>query len=334
MVGQRFIERLYNHPYFNIAGLAASDRNSGKSYGEAANWLLDSDMPPEIAEMELKPLSQLAESQNKVVFSALPSDTAVAAETELAAAGKAVFTNASPHRMDQNVPLLLPEVNPDHLALIHNQETPGYIVANANCSSIILSLALAPIARRFGLVQVHVFTEQALSGAGYPGVSALDVVDNVVPYIKDEEDKLETEPIKILGSTDQHAEFTLIATTTRVNVREGHLIVAHATLKKDVQLNELCKAWREFRGSSEVSALPSSPLEPIHVFDEPDRPQPRRDRDIEQGMSISVGRIRLVPGSEAKVVQFIALGHNTVRGAAGQSILNAELAYSRNLLSK
>lgn len=334
MVGQRFVERLHNHPFFTISALAASDRSSGKTYGEAAPWLLDSELPPEVASMELLTLDELAESKTRVILSALPNDTARNVETELAISGKAVFTNASSHRMDKNVPLLIPEVNPDHLSLVNQQDSSGFIVANGNCGSIILTLALAPLHQRFDLEEINVFTEQALSGAGYPGVASLDIVDNVLPYIKDEEDKLEVEPAKMLGTATDRADFSVIATTTRVNVREGHLITCHAILGEAVELDEIYAVLEDFRGSSEIQGLPSAPDRPIHVFSEPNRPQPRLDRNIENGMAVSVGRIRQAGKLGNRAVQFVVLGHNTLRGGAGQSILNAELAYSRGLLSE
>ena len=332
LVGQRFIERLHNHPFFTVSHLAASDRNIGKTYEEAVHWVLDSELPEDIANIQLISLSDLTQSDSRMIFSALPSESAGALETELAIAGKAVFTNASAHRMDKDVPLIIPEVNPDHLSLIHEQPTSGYIVANANCGSIIGTLALAPLHRQFGLKLINIFTQQALSGAGYPGVPSLDMIDNIIPFIEDEEDKLATEPLKMLGTTHTPAAVTIIPTATRVSVRDGHMITVHVTFQEnDVKLDNIHEVWQDYHVPNSVSELPSAPTKPIHIFSQPDRPQPRRDRDIDGGMAVSVGRIRQIDKMGEMVVQCVILGHNTIRGAAGQSVFNAELAYSRDL---
>ncbi len=337
-VGQRFIQLLDGHPTFEVRCVVASERSEGKSYAEATRWMLDTPMPADVAGLVVEDLEGLlARDDIQVAFSALPSRVAGPVETRLAAAGLAVFTNASDHRMTPNVPLLIPEVNPEHLALLDKQETPGFVVANGNCSGIILTLALAPLYREFGIEDLHVTTLQGLSGAGYPGVSALDVVDNVVPYIGGEEDKLETEPQRTLGTIGgdgfvKHAVFTCYPTATRVPVREGHLESAHVRLGRAVTLEEVREAFEAFRGPAEVAGLPSAPRQPIHVLDAPDRPQPRRDRDVEAGMAVSVGRLRL--SDDGRVLQFLVLGHNTVRGAAGQSILNAEFVHARGLVGR
>lgn len=332
-VGQRFLERLWEHPTFEVRSLVGSDRGAGRPYRERSHWLMDAAMPDDLADRPVEDLATLRGRDDiDVVFSALPSSVAGPVETALADAGRHVFTNASDHRMDPYVPLLIPEVNPDHLALVERQDRPGSIVANGNCSAIVLSLALAPLHRAFGLQAVHVTTLQGLSGAGYPGVPALDVIDNVLPLIPGEEDKLETEPQKTLGTLDAPASFSTTATATRVPVREGHLEAVHARFEAPVTVADAEAAWRDFRGPDAVQALPSSPAAPIHVTDRPDGPQPRRDRDQEDGMAITVGRARNDPSG--KWLQFIALGHNTVRGAAGQSILNAEYAHAEGLLAR
>ncbi|MGB0652624.1 MAG: aspartate-semialdehyde dehydrogenase [Thermoplasmatota archaeon] len=327
-VGQRFLERLAHHPVFEPTVLAASDRSAGKTYAEATTWVLDSPLPAAAAKRTVVGLGGVAASEARVCFSALPSDQAREWERPLAAAGKAVFTNASPYRMAPDVPLLIPEVNPDHLALVERQDTPdgGFLVANGNCSGIILTLALAPLHRAFGISDVHVTTLQGLSGAGYPGVSAMDVVDNVVPYIGGEEDKLETEPQRTLGGLDEAAEFTVHPTCTRVPVREGHLESVHLTLGRAASLDEVRAALADFRGPPEVAGLPSAPEQPIQVLDADDRPQPRRDRDLAGGMAVSIGRLRLT--GDGRSLRMVILGHNTVRGAAGQSVLNAEYAHA------
>ncbi len=337
-VGQRFIQLLEGHPTFEVRSVVASERSEGKTYAEATRWMLDTPMPGDVAPLVVEDLEGLlARTDVQVVFSALPSRVAGPVESRLAEAGLAVFTNASDHRMTPNVPLLIPEVNPEHLSLLAKQETPGFVVANGNCSGIILTLALAPLHDAFGIEELHVTTFQGLSGAGYPGVSGLDVVDNVVPYIGGEEDKLETEPQRTLGSPGpdgliQPAGFQCYPTATRVPVREGHLESAHVRLGRAVSLEEVRAAFQSFRGPADLVGLPSAPRQPIHVLDAPDRPQPRRDRDLEGGMAVSVGRLRL--SDDGRMLQFLVLGHNTVRGAAGQSILNAEYVHARGLLER
>ncbi len=321
-VGQRFIERLAEHPQFELASLVGSDRSAGKHYRDASNWILDSAMPASVADTPVEDLATMrARGDIDIAFSALPSAEAGQVERMLCRDGINVFSNASAHRMDPDVPLLIPEVNPDHIALLDSQAHPGKLVANGNCSAIILTLALAPLHRAFGLDSVHVTTMQGLSGAGYPGVSGLDIVDNIVPYIGGEEDKLETEPQKTLGGKDP-ADFRIHATCTRVPVREGHFEAVHARLHDTPDLDAVRDALRAFQGPQDVQRLHSAPLFPITVHDAPDRPQPRRDRDQADGMAVNVGRIQV----RGDTVRFVVLGHNTVRGAAGQSVLNAEYA--------
>ncbi len=338
-VGQRFVELLHDHPYFNVSALAASDRSAGKLYGEAVDWRLDSELPQEISGMELMPLIELGEPTSpNVIFSALPSNAADEIEVHLAAAGKAVFSNAPDHRMDEDVPLVIAEINSDHMRLTDQQTTSGFIVANANCSSIMATLMFAPLEEQFGIDEAHIFTQQALSGAGYPGVSAMDITDNVIPFIAGEADKLRREPLKMLGTAYQAADFPIFPTVSRVNVRDGHLIVAHLSLREtvDLELEHITEALASFRGPEEVRNLPSAPKLPIHVLSQPDRPQPRLDRDTENGMSVSIGQISEEPNTDRmgrRVFKLIGLGHNTLRGAAGQSVLNAELAYARDLLT-
>jgi aspartate-semialdehyde dehydrogenase len=334
-VGQRFIERLHDHPVFELKSLVG-DGSVGKRYGEAAHWLLDSPLPDAVAKMQVEPLEALHRRKDiAVAFSALPGGKAGPIESDLAARGFKVFTNARDHRMDADVPLLVPEINADHLALVKRQKGPGWIVANGNCTSIVLQFPLAALHRVFGVASCHVVSMQGLSGAGYPGVPSLDVIDNVIPYIGgDEEGKLETEPHKTLGKLVKGRivpeTFPVFATCTRVPVREGHTEAVHLHLKRAATMAKVRKALQSFRGPPEVAKLRTAPKQPIHLVDGVDRPQPRRDRDREGGMAISVGRLRL--SDDGKDLRLVCLGHNTVRGAAGQSVLNAEFAHAAGYL--
>ncbi|HUR60749.1 MAG TPA: aspartate-semialdehyde dehydrogenase [Candidatus Thermoplasmatota archaeon] len=332
-VGQRFVSVLEGHPLFEVVAVVGKG-SVGRRYAEAASWTLDSPIPERVAGLRITSLEELAASDVALVFSALPGGLAGPIESRLAAQGKKVFTNARDHRLDADVPLLVPEVNPSHLELVHRQAGPGWIVANGNCSAIILCLALAPLHRRFGVDRVDVATLQGLSGAGYPGVSALDVVDNVVPFIAGEEEKLAAEPRKTLGTLGpagvQDEDVAIHATCTRVPVRDGHLECVHARLRRPASPEEVRLALSGFRGPPEVASLPSAPGCPIEVLDGADRPQPRRDRGRGAGMAVSVGRIRVSP--DGRDLRFVLLGHNTVRGAAGQSVLNAEFAAAKGLL--
>ena len=328
MVGQRFVQLLAHHPWFEIAALTASERSAGMPYGEACHWVVSAEMPAfvkEVVVQESKP-----DLACQLVFSALPARVAGPIEEELATAGYAVSSNARNHRLDPDVPLLAPEVNPDHLALIETQRRKrgwkGFIVTNPNCSTAQLVLALKPLWDRFGITALSVVTMQALSGAGYPGVPSLDILDNVIPYIAGEEGKVETEPLKLLGRLEgeavKEAEMTISAQCHRVATREGHLEAISLKLGQEASCEELVEALRDFRGPLHGMSLPSAPERPIVVREENDRPQPRLDRDEGQGMSVVVGRVRECPVLDYK---FVLLGHNTIRGAAGAAILNAEL---------
>jgi aspartate-semialdehyde dehydrogenase len=261
-----------------------------------------------------------------VVLSSLPTDVAGEIETQFAAAGYPVVTNSSAHRMDADVPLVIPEVNPQQLSLVEGRRGGGFIVANPNCSAVVITLALAPLQARFGLEAVVVTTLQAISGAGYPGVASLDITDNVIPFIANEEEKIEQETRKLL----QPAAFTISAQCHRVNVVDGHLAAARVRLARPAEPAELAEAFASFCGVPQALGLPSAPAHPVIVRDEPDRPQPRLDRDAGGGMSVTVGRIRRdgVLGH-----RFVALGHNTIRGAAGAAILNAELLLAKGYLT-
>jgi aspartate-semialdehyde dehydrogenase len=337
-VGQRFIQLLQGHPWFKVEVLAASERSAGKKYKNACNWLLESNMPSEVADMPV--VNTDVESVDKagkvdLVFSSLPGDLAGPVEAEFAVKYP-VFSKASAHRMDKDVPLIIPEVNADHLALIPVQRKArgwrGFITTDPNCSTIQLVISLKPL-MNFGLRQIVVSTMQALSGAGYPGVPSLDIIDNVVPFISKEEEKLEVEALKLLGSFDgkevQNANFQLSASCNRVNVKDGHLESVFVKLDSDPTVEAVEEAFRNFKGEPQRLKLPSAPENPIVVKNEPNRPQPRYDRDAGKGMSVVVGRIRKDP---IMTVKYMCLGHNTIRGAAGAGILSAELFAAKGLV--
>jgi aspartate-semialdehyde dehydrogenase len=335
-VGQKFIQLLQDHPWFKIVALCASERSAGKSYGEVVNWLMPMPLPAAIAAMQVIScdpslsdsfLSDSSSNPLKIAFSGLDSSVAGAIEVQFAQAGYTVFSNAGNHRMDADVPLIIPEVNPDHFELLKFQKyLPGSIITNPNCSVIGLVLALKPIFDSFGIESAHITTLQAISGAGYPGVPSLDIIDNIIPHILGEEDKLEREPLKILGSyTQGHlspAALKISAHCNRVPVTEGHLACVSIKLKTSATPNQIIAAWREFQGEPQRLKLPSAPRSPVNYLDHPYHPQPKIHRDSERGMQVSVGRLRLCPLMDYK---FMVLSHNTVRGAAGTSILNAEL---------
>ncbi len=333
-VGQRFVALLAEHPWFEIVVLTASERSAGKSYGEAARWVQEQPIPPVLAGMKVLPTA--GPLPCRLLFSALGSAAASAAEAELARAGHVVVSNAKSHRMDPDVPLVVPEVNPSHLGLLSAQDFgQGAILTNPNCSTIGLVMALKPLADRFGLRQVHVVTMQALSGAGLSGVPSMAIIDNMVPHIGGEEDKLETETQKILGilreggsarARIEHAEITVSAQCTRVGVSDGHSECVSVKLGREASLQEVKEALASYRGEPQTLGLPSAPAWPVEVTEEADRPQPRLDRGRGGGMATTVGRLRPCPLFDYK---FVALSHNTLRGAAGGSILLAELAVAK-----
>ena len=334
-VGQRFIQLLEDHPWFEVAELAASDRSAGKRYAEATTWRLASPLAPKVAEMVVKGCDQKFSSP--ILFSGLDSSVAGEVETALSSKGHAVVSNARNHRMDPDVPLLVPEVNPDHLSVLATQRKKtggGYIVTNPNCSVAGLAMALAPLHRVFGVESVAVVTLQALSGAGYPGVASLDIADNVIPYIGGgEEEKIENEPKRILGTVVdggfRDASFGASCSVHRVAVVDGHTMAVFVHLTKKASPAEASRAFADFRGEPQERKLPFAPERPLHVLDGVDRPQPRLDRDRERGMAVSVGRVRT---DAVFTLRFEVLVHNTVRGAAGAAILNAELLKARDLL--
>jgi aspartate-semialdehyde dehydrogenase len=328
-VGQRFIELLEGHPQFEVTALAASDRSQGKPYAEACAWRLASELPARVAALVVS--SPTPPLDCDLIFSSLPGEMAREAEDAFARAGYPVISNSSAFRMDEDVPLLIPEINSAHLALIETQRQKrgyerGYIVTNPNCSTIMIAIALAPLHARFGIESCVATTMQALSGAGYPGVASLDVVDNVLPYIGGEEEKIESETLKILGRMNEarveSADMRVSAQCHRVNVSDGHMAALRVKLARQVEIEELKDALASFSALPQELKLHSAPARTIIVREEPDRPQPRLDRDAGRGMSVTVGRI--FPDTVLDY-RFVALSHNTVRGAAGAAILNAEL---------
>jgi aspartate-semialdehyde dehydrogenase len=326
-VGQTFIRRLADHPWFTVVEVAASERSAGRPYREAVNWLSGTSIPAAVADLEVKPTVPSALDCD-FVFSGLSSSVAGEVERDFAEAGVPVISNAKNYRLEDDVPLLLPEVNPDHAALIDQQDwgSDGFIVTNPNCSTVGLVCGLRPLMDAFTVEAVQVTMLQALSGAGYPGVPSLDAVGNVVPYIGGEEDKMATEPRKILGTLDgdtvQWADLPVSAQCTRVPVRNGHLACTSVRFAEDVTPEDVEQALREFRSPLADEPLPSRPDPFIQVLDAPDAPQPQRHVDAGDGMTVSVGRIQACAVNDVK---FVLLSHNTVRGAAGGAILNAEL---------
>ena len=336
-VGQRFVQLLAGHPWFRVAELIGSERSAGRPYAEVCDWRISTAPPSDIGVLRVQHYEQPVTSP--IVFSALPGGIALDVETSVASEGKKVFTNARDNRMVADVPLMIPEVNPDHAEAIRLQQArrgwkDGFIVANPNCSTIHLVLALKPVWDAFGIDLAMVTTLQAASGAGYPGVSSMDLIDNIVPYIGGEEEKIEIETKKLLGGVDadgfNFAPVNVSATCTRVPVRDGHTESVSLKLGSPASPDDVSRVMSEFRARPQELGLPSAPAQPIVVRSETDRPQPNLDRDAEHGMASVVGRVR-----ECSIfdVKFVVLGHNTIRGAAGASILNAELLYREGYLA-
>lgn len=334
MVGQHFIRFLENHPWFELTWLGASERSAGKQYRDAATWHLGGETPASVASRTVS----VAAPGNapKLLFSAMDAGVATEIEQAFARAGHIVVSNSRNHRMDPDVPLLVPEVNADHLRLIPVQRArrgwPGAIVTNPNCSTVVLTMALAPL-RQFGITKVITTTMQAISGAGYPGVSSIDINANVVPFILGEEEKMETETQKILGHCGEHQIVALDAVVSahcnRVPVLDGHTITVSVELERKPGVDAVRHALTSFRGVPQERKLPSAPCCPVQYLEQRDRPQPRKDVERERGMTTFVGRLRECPVLDYK---FVALGHNTVRGAAGAAVLNAELMASEGWL--
>lgn len=335
MVGQTFIRLLADHPWFTVTTVAASERSAGKTFADATRWL-EGDMPESVRNLIVKPCDPALITES-VVFSALDSGPAQELEPAFARRGAIVLSNAKSYRMAPDVPLLIPEINASHIALLDVQRAArgwsGAIVTNANCATIVLAMALAPLHHAFGARRLFVATMQAVSGAGYPGVSALDILGNVVPYIGDEEPKLETEGQKILGlmrgDTISAAPIVISAHTNRVAVEHGHTVCVSAEFEQPVTPDAALEVLRTWRGDVAAHGLPSSPLMPLVVHTALDRPQPRRDVHRDDGMSVHVGRVRSDPQFH---LRFVAMGHNVIRGAAGASIQNAELLAARGVI--
>jgi len=337
-VGQRLIQLLENHPQFQVTVVAGSDRSEGKIYAEACIWKLPGDMPPRVKGLRVQ--APVPPFECDLIFSSLPATIAQSVEEEFARAGYPIISNSSACRMHKDVPLLIPEVNHDHLRMLRLQQSTrgyapgGFIVTNPNCSTIMLALTLAPIYRTFGLTAVVITTMQALSGAGYPGVPSLDVTDNVLPYIQNEEEKIERETLKILGQMKnleiEEATFPVSAQCHRVNVSDGHMAAIRVRLAKPASLEALRDALGSFTALPQKMNLYSAPEKPLIIREELDRPQPRLDRSAGGGMSVTVGRI--LP-DRVLDYRFVALSHNTIRGAAGAAILNAELLVAQGYIS-
>lgn len=337
-VGQAFVHLLASHPWFELIEVAASERSVGKPYAEAVSWIGDEPIPSAIAGLTVQPCNP-ANIRSPVVFSALDAVTAATAEPGFARSDRIVLTNARNFRMEPDVPLVIAEVNPDHLDVLSVQRKkrgwPGAIVANGNCAAIVAALALAPVQQRYGVRRVLLMTMQAVSGAGYPGVASLDILGNVIPYIKGEEPKVEEELCKFLGQRNgdhiEGAPMVVSAHTNRVPVEHGHTVCISVETTKKADAAEVEAHLANWRGAPEACRLPSSPDRPLVLSREPDRPQPRRDVDAGRGMTVTVGRVRRDPILD---VRMVALGHNIIRGAAGASILNAELMASTGRIEK
>jgi aspartate-semialdehyde dehydrogenase len=335
MVGQQFIALLANHPWFRVEWLGASQRSEGKAFRDAAAWRLSRPLPDDVARRQVD--AATPGRAPKLVFSGLDSSVAGEIEAAFAEAGHVIVSNSRNHRMDPTVPLLIPEVNADHLALLDAQAAAhgwkGRIITNPNCAVVVIAMAVAPL-RQFGLKTLLVTTEQAISGAGYPGVASWDILGNVIPYIGGgEEEKVETEPKKILGALENGAvrfhDVRVSATTTRVPVHNGHTASVSIGLDQKPSREAVIEAWQSFAGKPQSLQLPSAPPRPVLYLNEANRPQPTLDVDRDGGMTVSVGRLRECPVLDYK---FVALGHNTIRGAAGAAILNAELMHTEGLL--
>ena len=332
-VGQQFVNLLRNHPWFEVKALAASERSAGKKYKDAVNWILNDPIPEHLSQLTISDC--IPDLPCEVVFSGLDASVAGEIETNFARAGYMVISNSRNHRYDPDVPLLIPEVNPDHLALLSQQKYgSGGIVTNPNCSVVGLALAVKPLYDRFGIEALHVVTLQALSGAGYPGISSMDILDNVIPFVAGEEQKVQTEPNKILGTFSngkiEPAQIKISAQCNRVAVKDGHLECVSVKLRQPALESEIIETWQNFRSVPQELELPMAPANPIYYLTEVNYPQPRRHRDLDKGMAVSIGRLQQCPVLDYK---FVLLSHNTIRGAAGAAILNAELMLKQGYLT-
>jgi aspartate-semialdehyde dehydrogenase len=334
MMGQKFVQLLSSHPWFQLSAVAASDKSVGKSYEEATGSRRDTRVSDEIKNLEIVEPKPRAVHDSDIVFSALPTEVASHVEEDFAKAGYPVFSNASSHRMDRYVPLLNPEVNPEHASLVERQKREskwnGFIVANPNCTTAILTLSLKPLQREFGLDTVIVSSMQAISGAGYPGVASMDILENVIPFIRGEEEKVERETNKILGLASRPTGVTVSASCNRVPTIHGHIETVFAKTRSSITPENAIEVMAGFESIPQKLKLPSAPAHPIIVRREEDRPQTRLDVDAGGGMAVSVGRVRADPGLSG--IKYIVLGHNLVRGGAGCSILNAELFLAKKYI--
>jgi aspartate-semialdehyde dehydrogenase len=334
MMGQKFVQLLSSHPWFQLSALAASDKSVGKSYEEATGSKSGSLLSDDINSLELVEPKPRAVGDSDIVFSALPTEVASQIEEEFTKAGYPVFSNASSHRMDRYVPLLNPEVNPEHASLVERQKREskrdGFIVANPNCTTAILTLSLKPLHQEFGLDTVIVSSMQAISGAGYPGVASMDILENVIPFIRSEEEKVERETNKILGTPLGSAGITVSASCNRVPTIHGHIETVFAKTRSSISPENAIEVMADFESVPQKLKLPSAPAHPIIVRREEDRPQTRLDVDADGGMAVSVGRVRADPGLSG--IKYVVLGHNLVRGGAGCSILNAELFVAKKYI--
>ena len=334
MMGQKFVQLLAHHPWFEVSAVAASDKSVGKEYASSIGSRKEANLPDSVAELVVTEPKPQALDDPDIAFSALPAEVAGPVEEDFAKAGMPVFSNASSHRMDPFVPLLNPEVNPEHAEMVEEQKrrmkTDGFIVANPNCTTAILTLSLKPLQDKFGIETVVVSSMQAVSGAGYPGVASLDIMQNVIPFIRNEEEKVEHETNKILGTLSKPAGITVSASCNRVPTLHGHMEAVFAKTRSSATPNEIVRAMGGFKGTPQQLKLPSAPEHPIVVREEEDRPQTRLDVDEGNGMTVTVGRVRLDPALAG--VKYMALGHNLIRGGAGCSILNAELLLAKKLI--
>jgi aspartate-semialdehyde dehydrogenase len=334
MVGQQFVKFLQNHPWFDIAWVGASDRSAGKPYREATSWRLDGAMPASVQHLEVQECKPV--NAPRLMFSSMDASVATEIEREFAQSGHVIVSNSRNHRMEPDVPLLIPEINPDHLKIIPHQQRvrgwKGQIATNPNCSTMVLALALAPL-KQFGITRVIATTMQAISGAGYPGVASMDINANVIPFVGGEEEKMQQETQKILGDFAGDSLRPLNAKVSahcnRVPVVDGHTVTVSVEFERKPSQDDMIRALVNFRSVPQERKLPSAPPQPVIYLEENDRPQPRRDVERERGMAVFVGRMRECPVLSYK---FVAMGHNTVRGAAGAAVLNAELMYSEGLL--
>ena len=331
-VGQKFISLLNNHPYFVVTEVAASDRSAGKKYKEAVNWIDDWEMPESIKDIVVKSVDDKFES--KLLFSALDASVAGEVEEQLANKGHFIISNAKNHRWSYAVPLIVPEVNYEHLELIKYQKfNGGGIVTNPNCSTIGLILSIAPLHKKFGIKAINVVTMQAISGAGYPGIASLDMIDNIIPFIGGEEEKLEKEPLKILGTAENdkiiNADIKISASANRVFVKDGHTEIVQLSFINKPTKEEILNTWNEYKSLPQEMNLPFAPIKPVRYYTEEKYPQPRLHKGIDKGMAAVTGRLR-----ECNLFDFkyVVLSHNTIRGAAGGTILIAEIMFRKGMI--